>query len=1373
MQKVYLIIIVYLIGLSLNAQESNYSSLSTTDRLLSEMHFKHITTDDGLNSNNVSTIIQDRLGFLWFGTEEGLCRYDGNAFLSFVHSKTDTLSLCNNKISSIVEDDKGNFWIGTQRGLNYFNLSTYRFSRMPTHFIETIGSLPIKELFLSSNNILYITIATDGLYAYDLNNFSLTEYKNIPTDAATLINSNITGIAEDENQNLWLGTTNGLEMLDVKSQAFSHYFTGKSISVQGFNNDKQLVFTVEGDNSYHLKSIQDAVYKHIPVQEVNGNNKIELFIDSHKNKWISYRDNGLFFQGEDNEQSTFIRFNNENPNGINSNALTQIYEDREGNIWISTIDGGINFLDINRKEFSHINEQTHPGFENNRVRYIYQDSDNDIWIGSKMQGMLSQFSRNTNDFKHYKFNPEKKGALNDDYIFCIAEDRPGFLWIGTKDKGLSLFNKKTGVFSQSMFRFANYNMLNTGAICALLKPDINSLWIGTGYDGVVFYNQHTGRLKQYVHSDDPSSISDNRIRAIYKDSLENIWFGTSNGLNHYNSAKDTFIRYINVPGNAQSISGNEIICMHEDAKHRFWIGTSNGLNLFNREQKTFQAFTVEDGLPNNVICGILEDDQGNLWLSTNNGLSRFNPDLQTFRNYIKEDGLQGKEFAKYVYCKTANGELYFGGNNGFNYFDPENIIDNISVPEVCISGFKIFNREVLSGKENSPLQKHITQTREITLQHRQNSVTFSYVALNYSSPSKNEYKYLMDGFDKDWNFVKNKREAIYTNLDPGTYIFKVAASNNDGVWNEKGTQVVLTILPPPWLTWWAISLYIIVVVILVVASWIYSIKRVKEKKEREQNQKNLQFFINLSHEFRTPLTLILNPIAKLLNADGVENKEAVESISLSAHKLMNLVNQLLDFRKTDLGEQEINYIEGDMVVCTQKIFSLFKEVGESKGLKLNFKSAQSSVSACFDQDKLEKILGNLLSNAIKFTPKGGEIEVSISKVAVAQKKYFTGRTARQDFAELSVKDTGVGLSPKQKDHVFERFYSRDDHKTGTGIGLNYTKTLVEMLGGTISVESNEGQGSVFVVRLPIGSQKLISNISARQDEIQEGFQFESTHLESLRYDLASDDNETTKVAASDIEHNSDLPLVLVVEDNNQLRKQLNDVLKNDYRVKEAINGADGLELAQSLNPDLIISDIMMPVMDGIKMCKELKSDLNTSHIPLVLLTAKNLIENQIEGFETGADDYISKPFHMDVLLARINNLLVSRKRLKEKFLSSHAVLPAYEFTANKTDEKFLEEVTKIAINHISNPEFKANDIREMVNLSTTHFYDKIKSLTGQNPSNFLRTIRLQYAAELLQKKQGSIKEICYQAGFNSPSYFTKSFREQFGQTPLEYQGSSH
>lgn len=1302
------------------------------------LHFKELSVKDGLVSNMVHTTIQDSDGFMWFGTEDGLSRYDGYSFLNFFQSPTDTLSLSNNLVLSLAEDKNKHLWIGTHQGLNMLDLETYKVTRFNKFFKSNLGSFTIESLYVD-DDVLWIGTDNSGLYRLDINTYKVKHYSHVPQNKNSISSNTINSFVKDPNRGLLIATSNGLDVFNDTNETFNHILKDINVSNLQIQSDGNVLLGLHSEAAYYLKLKDDFEFEKVQLPIDSSEKEVNVFCDSEDNLWISVRDFGLIYVDNKTQKSYRLLFDKNNLSGISSNTITDIFEDAFGNIWISSFDAGLNILDKKRKEFIHIKDNHLPnGLLNNRVRAIYQDSDEEIWIGTKVNGDLSKFNRDSLIFNHYQSNSLNPTSLSSDFVFCITEDKPGYLWVGTLD-GLNLFNKNTGDFTIYKHQENNANSLSSNSVNALLK-DKDTLFIGTVTSGLDIYNTSSKIFSHYKKTGESNQLSDDRIKVVYKDKRDNIWIGTINGLNLFDVKTGTFKQFLNNPLDSNSISENYILSIYEDEHKNLWIGTSLGINLMDRETGVFKAYTTKDGLAGNSVRGILEDDEGNLWLSTNNGLSKFNVKKKEFKNYNIYDGLQSNEFSPFVFCETTNGEMLFGGNYGFNLFHPDKILDNQIVPKVLITEFKISNKPVNFDEEDSPLTKHITKTKQIELTYKQSVFSFEFVALNYSTPEKSEYAYMMQGFDEDWNYIGNKREANYTNLNSGEYIFKVKASNNDGYWNEEGASIKITILPPPWKTWWAYTIYIILIFVLLWRFRHNAIKRNNQKKQRELNALKLNFFGNVSHEFRTPLTLILGPLEKLLNKkNNPEEEKHLLLISRHAKRLLGLVNQLLDFQKIGSGELQVNFSSGDLVLFVKEIFNEFIELSDDKNINLEFESEIKVCQANFDFDKTEKILFNLLSNAFKFTKGSGKISLKLS--LKKQKKAVV----------IKVKDTGVGIPKNQLNTIFKRFYQVDDsalsNNQGTGIGLALTKEYVELLGGDISVESTLGEGTCFTVEIPLNmlgdiemglsKSKTITNVNSAifQDELPN--------------------------------YNSKTPLVLLVEDNVDLRSFLKNSLQKTFKILEASNGEEGLKKALKHVPDIIVSDIMMPKMDGNVFCSSVKSDKRISHIPVILLTAQVSKENEMIGFKHGADQYITKPFNMDVLESRIESMLIQRQKLQSIFSKKIEVSPS-EITITSVDEKLIQKALSLVEDNISNTKYSVDELSNSLEISRGHLYRKIVSITGRSPSEFIKSIKLKRGAQLLMSSKLTVSEIAYQVGFSNPKYFSKCFKIEFKVLPSEF-----
>jgi signal transduction histidine kinase/DNA-binding response OmpR family regulator len=853
-----------------------------------------------------------------------------------------------------------------------------------------------------------------------------------------------------------------------------------------------------------------------------------------------------------------------------------------------------------------------------------------------------------------------------------------------------------------------------------------------------------------------------RIQHIFESRKNELWIGTHHGLYKYIHNRETFKRYLHDPNDSNSLSSSNIGYICEDKDGILWLGTLGGLNRFDPKSDTFTHYTKEDGLPSNRVQGILEDKDNNaLWLSTYEGISRFDLSTKEFRNFDASHGLTGKRLTGSV-LETKNGEFLFGGSNGLNIFHPDDLLSNLEPPDLIISDFKIFNISVPVG-DDSPLQKPIYQTEKIVLASDEHDISFDFLTTHYVDPSQNEYAYMLENYENEWRYVGNTNSAIYPNLPPGEYIFRVKAANNIGVWNEEGVSIKIIILPPWWATTWAYIVYAIVFFIIIYFTWKIQLKRIRIKhnyemtkfeaeKMREVDEMKSRFFANLSHEFRTPLTLIFGPAKDIMeNSDDKKAKQNAGMIKRNASRLYKLVNQLLDLSKLEAGKLKLEASEYDIIPFLKGVVLSFSSLAERQRITLRFNTIEKTLSIYVDKDKVEKIVNNLLSNAFQFTPEGGEIDFTIEKLV--------------EEIEIKIADNGIGIPKEKMNKIFNRFYQLDGSHTregeGTGIGLALTKELVELHKGKIMVESKEGEGSIFTVLLPLGKKHL------KPEEIVEK-DVEEEELETIEeVEFISEPEMIKEKTDIDVLIDVEKPLLLIVEDNSDVRKYIISHLEEDYRIQEAVDGKDGLSQASNHIPDLIISDVMMPNLDGFELCNKLKTNEKTSHIPVIILTAKATSQDKIEGYETGADDYIMKPFEAGELKARIKNLIEMRRKLQEKFSSDDFIIPK---ELSSIDERFLNKVLNAINDHISEEKFSIEDLGNEVAMSRKHLHRKLKALTNKSPSQFIRSIRLSKARMLIKEKKGTISEISFMVGFSTPIYFNKCFKEEFGYSPGEVIG---
>ncbi len=1347
--------------------------------------FEKLTEEDGYPRSAVYDIIQDSRGFLWFGTLVGLCRYDGFPFKTYLHNPNNDRSISNIVVNSVYEDTQGFIWVGTLGGLNKFNRDTEQFTRYikDTKNQTSISNDNVYKVYEDKKGILWIGTDGGGLNKFDRETEEFTSYIYDPDDSSSISHNSIFyAILESSTGELWIGTYGGgLNKFNKETGQFTHY-------IHDPDNPKSL-----------------------------SNDKIRTMIeDRFGNIWIGTENglNRLILSENEKNPPTFIHYrrNPENPNSISGNRVFSIYEDKKGELWVVTFDGGVDKFNRNNETFTK--------YLYNGGRSIYQDNSGILWVGND-QG-VEKLNPNKLSFKHYKHNPMNPKSLRGNTIFEFLEDtdkniwvattfgldkflieknefmhinfgeykfgelsngvlslhkdKLGRLWVGTWGRGLIYIESEEQNKTSPKFTEFMNNPRDTTSICgdvvmALYEDESGMLWIGTEDGGVsklALYSDNLSKPKFINYKNDPNnhtSLTSNRVYDIYGDRSNEIWFLTMNGLDKFDKNRNVFIHYVHKNDDPQSLSSNDILGVFEDKSGNFWVGTTSGLNQFDRETQESIKYTHLDGLPSDITIGIREDDSGNLWISTEKGLSKFNPASKSFINYNAKDGLQGNEFNQLSYLRSQDGALFFGGLNGFSMFHPDSIKENTRIPQIVFTEFQLNNITVPIGFDSTSnrtvLKNSITETKEIELYHNDRVISFGFAALDFHNPEKNKYAYLLAGFEDDWNYTDaSRRHITYTNLDPGTYILKIKGSNNYGYWNEGGASIRIIIFPPWWQTTWAYIIYALIILSIIYFTWRLQLRRIRIKhdyemskfeaeKMHEVDEMKSRFFANISHEFRTPLTLIFGPAKDISEKTKEQDtKQNAGLIKRNASRLYGLVNQLLDLSKLEAGRMTLETTEQNIIPLLKGLVLSFTSLAERKKITLKFNTIEENLDVYVDKDKVEKIINNLLSNAFKFTPEGGNIDFTVEKMI--------------NEVEMRIADNGIGISKQRIDKVFDRFYQVDESHTreseGTGIGLALTKELVELHKGKIKAESKEGEGTTLTVQLPLGKDHL-----KPEDIVERKVKTETEVTEEETELIPETDNRKEKTDV-DVLLDTDKPLLLIVEDNSDVRKYIISHLESDYRIQEAVDGEDGLEQAMNHIPDLIISDVMMPKMDGFELCNKLKTDERTSHIPIIMLTAKATSQDKIEGYETGADDYIMKPFDATELKARIKNLIDIRIKLHEKFSSDDYSIPK---ELNSIDEQFIKRVLGVINEHISEEEFSIEELGKESAMSRAQMYKKIKALTGKSPSLFLRSVRLSKAKKMIKVGKGTISEIAYSVGYSSPAYFTKCFSDEFGYSPSD------
>jgi len=1347
-----------------------------------------VNIKDGTTQRAVSSIIQDQEGFIWMGTNgAGLNKYNGLDYISYKKELNNPKSLNSSLIHSSYVDSNNRLWIGTEVGLNLYDRELNQFidinlyqqppkkENIKVHsiFEDTNGDLligthehglfvidpvslkskrivvesPLEISYLLINTIVKtkdetVLVGTDqGLFEYSNSKNHLSLHNIATLQGVKKINKNIVSMMVDANSALWIGThSEGLIRVtgseDGNYSINTYPITNKRILCMLQIPDGNIFCGTENDGLFVMgqngKIIKNYRHNKFDKNSIKSNSIWSLFLDEQERIWMGYYNKGVGVYDEYYDKFPDIESVPNMPNSLESGAVTGIQKDTKGRLWISMDGGGVDIYDPIQKTFVHLADPGNhiaSGLDNIDIQTIFIDSRENVWVGSWGSGIY-YLEKNSTSFINY--NVENTNNLISNRILSFAEDPDGIIWIGSFSSGLHSYNPHTKKF--------------------------------THYDSEPF---------------DTNNINYSDIRQVFIDSYNDIWICSNLGVYKINRIDNENLEVESMTkkmfGNEDTRDSHLFLSIYEDTQKNLWIGTDgNGLCKYTRNNETFIWYNKANGFDKETVSTIIESNNKRLWIGGNEGLSEFNLETGIITNFTVNDGLLSNDFNYGAVYKDEKGTLYFGSYEGVNYFNPEEILVNQNKPKVYLSDFKLFNESVEPKAKGSPLEKVISETKNITLTHEQSVFTIDFVCINHTRSEKNQYAYYLEGFENSWNYIGTNRSATYTNLPPGDYVFKVKASNNDGLWNETPTTLNLKILPPWWLSRSAILLYALIGILFSFLIFIFINYRLKEKRlikyERDKriqeealNEKKIQFFTNISHEFRTPLTLILNPLEdiilnkKLSLSENV--KEKLRIIHKNTNRLTRLIDELMDFRRLQFNKIAVNASEIAIVNLVEEVAGHFEEEALQKNIMLSVEYDDSSMRIWGDLSMLEKIIFNILSNAFKVTPENGVVTVNICRgnspvffPLIDKKEPFPG-------VEISIEDTGIGIKKEETEKIFERFYQAKEmdkqYYGGTGIGLEVVKSFIDLHKGKITVESKEGTGTKFRVFLPLGNEH-----------------FKTSELFLSKNEITSQARKN-KLMHLPFENKDSVPVfiknrktLLVVEDNIELRTYLKNELENEYTIIEASNGKEGLELAHKRIPDIIMTDIIMPEMNGYEFCTLIKQDLKTSHIPLLMLTAKAMNDDWVRGIDSGADVYLHKPFDMKVLRSQLNQLISSRQILFNKYFND---ISNTNLSGNTTslDKEFIINVLRYIHDNISNADLNVENLADELFLSRSQLYRKIKALTGQTANEFLRKVRLEKAKQTIEAGNSSISEVSYNVGFSSPSYFSKCFKSHFGVLPTE------
>ncbi|WP_207514476.1 hybrid sensor histidine kinase/response regulator transcription factor [Longitalea luteola] len=1343
--------------------------------------FSHLDVSNGLSHNQITSIIKDAKGFMWFGTASGLNRYDGYTFKVFRHKENDSTSINDDLIVKIQEGPHNKLWIDTRNAQCVFDPVSEK----------NIGSAAAycRQLSIPAAVVTDIVKDKQGCYWFAQNGQGITRYnsaahtvKRFQRQPVTSTTPDVADMVADNTGTIWVIYSDGLlegyntateKMIFRKADIFKEKAPMQYRVFADAGNDLWIYTHGLPQGAWcYTTSTNKLVHYHRDAGSTRLNNNLVTGIQQDNNGtiWIITDHGGVNLLNKQTGATSYLENKPEDLKSISQNSINAIYRDNTGIIWLGTYKKGINYYHENIIKFPvyrHLLTDARSLPFDDVNRFVEDDKGN-LWIGTNGGGLI-YYDRSNGNYRIFKHDPNNANSISNDVIVSLCIDHNKKLWIGSFYGGLDCYDGKQFIHYKHDPNDAT--SISDNSIWEIYEDAQQQLWVGTLSGGLNRFLPGINGFRFYRKA--PGSVNSNYIAALAEDLDGNLWIGTESGINVLNKATGKFTYYEHDAKNPNSLGNNSVTALLKDSQGNMWVATRGGLNVFDKATNTFRHFTEADGLAENNILTLLEDNAHTLWLGTTNGISRAwvqknaNDALHIqFRNYDERDGLQGREFNENAALKTKRGELIFGGANGFNIISPETIAHNAVVPEVVLTGLRVFDKSPQPGEvinNRVLLQTAISEVKEITLKYHENIFSLEFAALNYSNPEKNRYAYKLEGFNKDWLTADaTHRTVTYTNLDPGTYIFRVKASNGDGVWNEQGTALAITILPPFWKTIPAFIIYALLIAAILFAARRLTIQRAhmrfqlaQQKKEAERIHEldlmKLKFFTNVSHEFRTPLSLILAPVEKMLKQDHeTEQKKQYQLIYRNARRLLALVNQLLDFRKLEMQELRLYPSVGDIVSFVKEISLSFTDMASARHIHFSFSTDLDGLQISFDPDKVERILFNLLSNAFKFTPEFGTIQVMVGM------QHDKNDEPQPGYVSIKVKDSGIGIPFEDQEKIFERFFQHDVPGSilnqGSGIGLAISKEFVRLHQGTIAVESEPGKGTCFTVLLPV----QVPATEAVTD-----------HRKELLATATAEEPVDVPGRSSRRK-----PVVLIVDDNEDIRFYLKDNLRRSYTVIEAVNGAEGWEKTKKHQPDLVVSDVMMPVMDGLELCRTIKHDKQTSHIAVILLTARSAAEPKLEAFQAGANDYVTKPFSYEMLQSRIRNLLAQQEAMRKLFQKQVEVNPS-EISITSVDEQLIRQSIETVENNISNPEFSVEDLSRALHMSRVALYKKLLALTGKSPLDFIKTIRLKRAAQLLEKSQLSIAEIAYEVGFNNPKYFARTFKKEFGLLPSEYAQKAH
>ena len=1334
--------------------------------------YTFINIENGATQRAITSIIQDNRGLIWMGTNGvGLFKYNGIDDLSYKPIANDTTTISSSLVYAIYMDTSERLWVGTEAGLNLYDRMLDQFKEIELVQGSNVNDrFPVRAIAENARGELFIGTQEQGLFKLNMEtmeckmialeeplgpsdlvinsiidynesmmfvgtNHGLFTYRNgdeylRSTDFGSLegaqtVSEGIESLLKDKDGSLWIGTfSNGLFKIEIESNHFQklqkYNFTEKRILSLIQGPDNNILCGTENDGLFVLDSesvVTNYRYDKSNPKSIRSNSIWSLFVDDQKRIWIGYYNKGVAVYDKFYDKFMDIESLPNVQNSLQSTSVTGMVQDDDGNLWIGIDGGGVDIYNPTDKKFIHLADADNgviAGLGGLDVQTIFIDSKGNIWVGTWGSGIY-YLAKNSDTFISYNTS-NSWGGLTSNSIMGFSEDSKGTIWIATFFNGLHSYDPNNKKF--------------------------------------------TSHKKQLLNV---ALIGQSNIRKILVDSSDTIWLATTKGVFKVMGSADKGFTMISLNEKMFAslgtvINSTIILSLYQDEQRNIWIGTDgSGLCKYNPTNDSFVWYNESNGLAQRSVASIIEDDYGNIWLGGEAGLSKLDTEKDTFSDFTTNDGLLANDFNYNSVFKNKNGVLYFGSYEGINYFEPTKILLNQNEPSLYFSDFKLFNKSVSPGIKESPLEKVISETEHLTLNHKESVFTIEFAGINYTRSQNNQYAYYLEGLENSWNYVGNTRSATYTNLSPGEYNFKVKAANNDGLWNESPIVLGITVLPP----WWGTKLAILTYFLLFLLTTFLIIKiinqRLKEKRfvkfERDKsqqeeilNEKKIQFFTNISHEFRTPLTLILNPVQDLIDNNNqyelneeVRNKHGI--ILKSATRLMRLINELMDFRKLHLNKMSVNASKLDIFSFVEEVSGHFDEEAAEKNILFSIETDGTPIKIWGDPGMLEKAVFNILSNAFKATPEYGAITVGVFSCKNSVLLPLIDEKELVSAVEIVIEDTGMGIKKEEIDHIFERFYQSKDMNrqyfggSGTGIGLEVVQSFINLHKGKIEVVSKEGEGTTFKIFLPLGKEHFQASELVLDDE-PEVLQEDDLNV------IAKDKNKTveSKIIESEIIPNGKKKTLLIVEDNMGLRNYLKDELKNEYVIIEAENGKKGLKLAKSGIPDIIITDVIMPEMDGFEFCANIKQDIKTSHMPVLMLTAKVMSDDRVKGIDSGADAYLNKPFEMKVLRSYLKRLITSRQLFLDSYFKDKNTLGLPEKTTS-LDKSFITKVLNYINENIADVDLNVEHLAGDMFLSRSQLYRKIKAMSGMTANEFIRKIRLERAKQMIESGSESISEV--------------------------------